>query len=377
MSTCRPTVAEIDLGACARNFARLQRQVGGQQLWAVVKADAYGHGAVPVAGCLQRAGVFGLCVATASEGRELRDAGLALPILVMATLTAGGAEDPFRMVVAHGLSAAVADATTARRLAAAASSAGAAPVPCHIKVDTGMGRLGCAPGDVVELARAIAADPALSLDGLMSNLGTADAPPGDAHVAHQVQRFGEVAAALSAAGLSPKHRTLANSGALLHHPTTWSEPATTGARPGLALYGGCPGFEPVMRLATRIAAVRAQPAGSLLGYGRATVTQRPSRIGVLPLGYHDGLPRALGNRGEVSLRGRRAPIVGTISMDLTLVDVTDLPDAGVDDEVVVFGEDGEGGLRVETVAAAAGTIPHELLCRVGPRVPRRWTGDST
>ncbi len=425
VSRCRPTRVEIDLAACVHNLRRIRERVGRREIWPVVKADAYGHGAVRVAQVLAREQVAGFCVATATEGRELRQNGIATPILVMAGLSPGGPDDPFEMVVEYGLTAAVPDATTAERLAEAARRMAIGPAAVHLKIDTGMGRIGVSTDQAVSLAAAIRAEPALSFDGMFSNLATADSyrsdDPGAALVEAQVEQFREVCSALEAESNLPKVRTLANSSATCHHPSSWDDIAFTGVRPGLAIYGATltPDsprltLRPAMRWVTEIASVRRLPEGATVGYGCVTVLRRPSRIAVLPLGYHDGLPRILGSRAEVLVRGRRAPLIGRISMDITLVDVTDVTAAAPGDPVVLFGaapasEDESGGrdaiyadtlaaavgavageqknepdetLRsassrftpptVEEVAAWAETIPHEILSRVAPRVPRRY-----
>lgn len=420
VSACRPTRAEIDLGACVANLRRLRRQVGGKEVWPVVKADAYGHGAVEVARALAAERIAGFCVATASEGRELRHAGIERPILVLSGVASGSAGDGGRIVVEYGLSCAVQDGEGADTLAQASRAAGVGPVSVHLKVDTGMGRFGAVPGEVIELAERVDDEPTLSLDGVFSNLATGDSfepdDPGAPFARAQAALFVEVCEALQEAGHLPPHRTLANSAAILHHTESWQHEMLSGVRPGLAIYGATltPGHSPIelqpaMRLRTQITAIRSLPKGVTVGYGMAATTYRPSRIAVLPLGYHDGLPRSLSNRGWVFLRGRRAPIIGRISMDLTLVDVTDFTSAQVGDEVVLFGagdnavpdqqeretgyaatlatalgavegevddaahgraRPGRGVVRVEEVAAWADTIAHEILSRVGTRVPR-------
>jgi len=419
-SRCRPTWLEIDLAACVHNLQRVRERVRPREIWPVVKADAYGHGAVRVAQVLAREQVAGFCVATATEGRELRQNGIALPILVMAGLSPGGTDDPFGMVVEYGLTATVPDATTADRLAEAARRMQIGPAAVHLKIDTGMGRLGVSTDQAVALAAAIRAEPALSFDGLFSNLATADSyaldDPGTALVAAQVGQFIDVCRALEAESNLPEVRTLGNSSAVCHHPSSWEGIEFTGVRPGLALYGAsltpaAPrlSLRPAMRWLTEIAAVRRLPQGATVGYGCDTQLERPSRIAALPLGHHDGLPRSIGDRAEVQVRGRRVPLIGRISMDITLVDVTDVSAAAAGDAVVLFGREvaaddsidvrestyaaslatsvGSGaetstaegppsGRRgppaVEEFASWADTIPHEVLCRVGPRVPRRY-----
>lgn len=419
LSGCRPTRADIDLGAIVANFRALRRHVGRRDVWPVVKADAYGHGAAQVARALAKEPVAGFCVATASEGRELRQAGVSQPVLVMAGLWPGGDVDAFDTAVEYGLSAAIQDAAGAARLSRAARGQRAGPASVHLKVDTGMGRLGVEPARVVELAGSIDDDAALSLDGLLSNLATADSLQegiaGHQAVADQAYAFEEICQALQREELLPAHRTLANSAGSLHHPVTWDDAAFTGVRPGLALYGASltPGRDPLelrpaMRLLTELVAVRNLPEGAAIGYGLSFRTHRPTRVGVLPVGYHDGYPRSLSNVGQVWLRDRRVPVLGRISMDLTLVDVTDVPAAEAGDQVVLFGASASrrahetrdarfastleatlaaletepasdsSALRrpvsVEDIAAWADSIPHEILSRIGCRVPRHHAG---
>ena len=423
-SSCRPTVAEIDLATCVHNLRRLRDKVGAIDIWPVVKADAYGHGATAVAAALCAERVAGFCVATASEGRQLRQAGIETPILVMAGLAASTPEDAFRMVVEYGLAAGIQDASTGAQLADIAGELGIGPASVHLKVDTGMGRLGIVPDQVTHLARALADEPTLSFDGLFSNLASGDSfldsDPGFDFARQQIDIFDQICAVLEQDDILPANRTLANSASLMHHPELWQGPTYTGVRPGLAIYGasltpgkGIADLHPAMRLVTAITAIRHLPKGVTVGYGMTATTYRNTRVAALPLGYHDGIPRALSNRGWVSVAGQRAPIIGRISMDLTLVDVTDVSAARVGDEVVVFGTvdpalvvdeevkaegysdtlaaavaaadeadttpvavpDAETAacISVEEVAEWAGTIPHEILCRVGSRVPRRYS----
>jgi alanine racemase len=392
VSDCRPTVAEVDLDALARNLAAVRSMVRGLGVWAVVKADAYGHGAVPVARRLEVEGVEGFCVATASEGAELREAGITRPVLVMGPLSGGGAVDPFSCCVEHRLSVSVPDGATAEALRRAVRAAGRGSGPVHLKVDTGMGRLGLMPQETLEMARMVSRSGELTLEGLFTNLATADAThpddPAYGHVRAQVDAFRETCRLLERDGVLPPVRTVANSAAAEHHALTVDPAFMTATRPGLVLYGATatPGnhraeTKPVMRFATRVTSIREMPASVSIGYGIDTFTRRRTRVAVLPLGYHDGLPRAMGPRGQVWLRGRRAPIIGRISMDITLVDVTDVSGAEAGDEVVLFG--GSGGaagddpaVSVEEVAEWAETIPHEVLCRVGSRVPRRYLGEE-
>ncbi|MFQ5743755.1 MAG: alanine racemase [Acidobacteriota bacterium] len=399
----RSTVAEVDLAACARNFRRLRDHVGGRDVWAVVKAGAYGHGAVRVARRLALEGVAGFAVATVGEGVELRRASIRQPLLVMAGIepvTLGA----MTAVVEHRLAVAVWDAVTAERIGAVALKSNRPPVRVHLKVDTGMGRLGVVLERAQQVAAAVGGADGIRLDGLFSNLAAADQQAGEgghAHTTAQVRRFAGLCETLRESGNLPRHRHLANSAALLHHPGSWKASWCTGVRPGLALYGASLTrgrdplvLEPVLSLRTAVAAVRDLPGGYPVGYGLRHVTSGPSRIAALPVGYHDGWPRALSDSAQVLVGDRRVPVVGAISMDLTLVDVTAIPQVSVGDAAVLIGPwsrcppssgpvagvaAASGGaamermaISVEEVAAWAHSIPHELLCRIGVRVPRRY-----
>lgn len=374
-----PTVAVVDLSACARNFDRIRQRVGNRTVWAVVKANAYGHGVLPVSLRLAAAGANAFGVATVDEGVELRQGGIDGSILVLSGIEPGG-PDIADAVAEHDLSVAVWEPEVARDLGAAGRRR-EGDVGLHLKVDTGMGRLGCMAGAAVTVARKLARIDGVVLEGLFSNLAAADLAadgPGGDHTREQIRRFAKVCRRLEAAGLLPPHRHLANSAALAGHPASWDASWCTGVRPGLALYGAgrTPGgggleVEPVLSWRTRIAAIRELPEGWPVGYGMGWRPTRPSRVAVLPVGYHDGWPRALGGRGEVLIDGRRVPIVGAVNMDLTLVDVTDLPAAtGASVWLIGGPEEGDARILVEEVAGRAGTIAHEILSRIGPRVPR-------
>jgi len=452
----RPTAAVVDLGACARNYRRIHSHSDLRHVWAVVKADAYGHGAVPVARRLAAEGCYGFAVATAQEGLELRRGGISQPILVTAGVgplglpgtapddvtnddcgdgTGGDGENlrasrswVVSLVAEHDLSIAIWDKSTASTIARIVRQLGLPPVKMHLKVDTGMGRLGISLEEAPAGAAMLSATAGIELEGIFSNLAAADHSADDAgfeHTTKQVSRFANVCAILQAEGHLPPHRHLANTAALMHHPDSWEAEWCNGVMPGLALYGASLtpareplGLEPALSWWTAVIAVRNVPAGWPVGYGLRHVTERPSRIAVLPVGYHDGWPRALGGRAQVLVAGRRVPVVGAVSMDLTMVDVTDLPATQVGDAVALIGGWGDSGMRVflrdimgcaerpspsgshtvparksappshqaagqdavrisaEDVAASADSIAHELLCRIGERVPRLYLDSS-
>jgi alanine racemase len=363
------TWAAIDLGALAWNARLLQKHVGARcRLLAVVKADAYGHGAVEVSRRLLSEGIGTLCVARPEEGIELREAGIDGAILVL-----GPQERPgFEACAAARLTPTVHDAEGLSCLEKLGRDRGG-KIGFHLKLDTGMGRLGLPLDALPAWLSALGKCSRARLEGVYSHLASVEAVRGEA-TRLQIERFGGALAILEAAGHSGVLRHLAASSAVLDLPEAWFD----AARPGLALYGVHPshgssriGLRPVMSVHTRVAAVRDLPAGSALGYEGTFVTRRRSRIAVLPIGYADGLPRAQSNRGCVILGGNRSPIVGLVSMDLTLVDVTDVPAVGIGDQVTLFGDEGRGR-PLEEFAADGALNPYELLCGMGVRVPRLY-----
>ncbi|MFZ5875995.1 MAG: alanine racemase [Nitrospirota bacterium] len=383
-SARRPTVARVDLEALCFNVGQAKRLAGGREVIAVVKADAYGHGAVPVVRALEADGVRRFGVALVEEGRALREAGVRGEILVLGGVAPDHAPD----AVAHDLSAAIFHEAHAAALEAAAARAGRVAA-VHVKVDTGMGRLGFPVETAAAAVARVAQRPGLRLDGLMTHFADADlADP--AYAREQIARFDAVAAAVARAGIKIPTRHAANSAALIKGPRalgpaaggrTSDGPLYEAARPGIMLYGCRPSpavdgvlLKPVLSLTTKILLLRRVPPNTPISYGRTFVTQRESLIAVLPIGYADGYPRALSNRGAVLIRGRKAPVVGRVCMDLTMVDATEVPGVTEGDEAVLIGSQGEATLSAEAVAEAAGTIAYELLCGIGPRVPRHYQG---
>lgn len=361
----RPTVAYIDTGALRHNFALLRARLPPEvAVLPVVKADGYGHGATLVTPVLAAAGADAFGVATVAEGVELREAGIAQPILVLAGTGRGDVET----ALAFRLSVAVVDEHMARDLAAAVK---AHPLPVHLKLDSGMARLGVTSDALPGFLAALRELPQLEVEGVFSHFGDADAVSSP-HADRQQAVFSRQVETVGAAGFRPRWIHLANSAATLTRPDShWNL-----VRPGVVLYGVAPecardfDARPVMHLRTRIWQLKSVPAGSAVSYGQTYVTRRSSRIAILPIGYADGYDRSLSNRGEVLVRERRAPIIGRVCMDLTVVDVTDVPGASVGDEVVLWGRQGEAALSVSEVAAWQDSIPYEVLTRVGRRVPR-------
>ena len=373
----RPTWAEIDLDALASNFRLVRGLVApGVQVMAVVKADAYGHGAVECARRLAREGADWYAVALPEEGFELREAGIAQPILCLGGVWAGQAARLLReriVPVVYHLEMAEAIDRAARD--------GGVVADVHVKVDTGMGRLGARHDEAAEFARALRRFAHVRVAGMMTHFAAADDPDRDCFTEDQISRFREAVAAFRAAGHEPAHLDMANSAGTFAHPAA----AGNMVRPGGVLYGLWrdvlpPGaaetaklLRPVMNVRSAITLLKRVPKGDTLGYGCTFEASRETLVATLPVGYNDGYVRALSNRGRVVVRGQYAPVVGRVSMDLTLVDVTDVPGAGLGDTVTLLGNDGELSIAAEDMAKTAGTISYEITCGVSKRVPRFYT----
>jgi len=371
----RPTRAEIDLGAFQSNL-RFAASLGGdrREVMAVVKADAYGHGAVPLAGAALRAGACCLWVATLEEARRLRVAGIEAPIHILSEVLPAAAAE----VVALRCTQVLYTLELAEALEKAGASAGVR-VPIHLKVDTGMGRVGIDPSAAVALSARLRQMPHLLLEGVLSHLAEADLPDRDTTL-RQLGEFSSLCRRLERDCPELRYRHIANSALLMRKEATGNL-----TRPGIMLYGsppalGFPGTEnlrPVMRFLTSLAFLKKVPPGTPLSYGGTHVTRRESLIATLPVGYADGYSRRLSNRTEVLVRGRRVPQVGTICMDMCLADVTDVPGVAVGDEAVLIGRQGKEEITVGELAALLDTITYEITCAVSDRVPRiHRTGES-
>jgi alanine racemase len=370
----RPAWADIDLGAIRHNAGLLAARAAPAALMAVVKADGYGHGAVPVARAALEGGAAWLGVAVVEEGLELRGAGIEAPIMVLAEAPAAAAG----AVVAGRLTPVVHSRPWIEALAKAAADAGAVePLPVHLKVDTGMHRVGCSPQAAVEVAQAISRHHELLLEGLLTHLAVAD-EPADPYTAEQLGRFEAVRAHLAAAGIRPPVVHAANSAGLLAVPQARYDLV----RCGIAVYGIPPAPEfdgllplrPAMSLRAEASLVRRLEAGERISYGLRYRLAAPSVVATVPLGYADGVPRRLGQvGGEVLAGGRRCPIAGTITMDQLMVDLgpDELPTGA---EVVLIGRQGSEEITAAEWAERLDTIPYEVCCAVGPRVPRRYSG---
>lgn len=369
----RRTRVEVDLGAIIHN-AKLVRATTGTNLYAVVKADGYGHGAIAVARALAHArACAGFAVSLVEEGVALREAGVASPILVLGPSQVAGEDE----MVARDLTPVIGSEEDLAALIAVARTRDR-ELEAHLKVDTGMGRLGVARSRAVELART-AADGGIRLVGLMTHFACADTDdPEDPQsmTRAQLARFAEVDRALVAAGAPIAIRHAANSSGALWFPAARFD----AVRAGIAIYGN--GHWPdgvratqAMRLVTEIAQLRTIPVGASVGYGASWRAERVSRVAVLPLGYADGLPRRASGKAEVAIRGVRAPLVGLISMDIAIADVTDIPAARVGDVAVLLGRASDGAsISTREYATWAGLSEYEVTCGMSKRVPRTYVG---
>ena len=368
----RAAWVEIDLGAVRDNITALRRVAAPAAILAVVKADGYGHGAVPVARAALDAGATWLGVALVEEGVALREAGIDAPILVLSE----PAPDAAATVVAHRLTPVVYTPGGIDTLAKAVVDSGTdEPLAVHLKVDTGMHRVGIAPAEAVRLAQRVGERTELVLGGVCTHFAVADEPD-DPYTAEQLARFHAVLADLEAAGVRPPLVHAANSAGLLAFPAANYDLVRT----GIAIYGIAPAvaladripLHPALSFKARVSYVKTVAAGSRLSYGLRYEVARSARIATVPVGYADGVPRNLAHvGGEVLVGGRRVPIAGTVTMDQILLDVGDAP-VVVGDEVVLIGRQGDAEVTATDWADRLGTIPYEIVCGIGPRVPRRF-----
>jgi alanine racemase len=392
----RPNWAEVSLSALRHNFRVVQKHVGADvTICAVVKCNAYGHGVEECAPALEQAGAQWFGVTSTDEGVVLRECGVHGRILVMCGLYPGEEEEALR----HSLTPAVFRLQQVEDLARAAARVGVAQrFAIHLKIDTGMARLGLPLAELDSFAEGLKRLPQIELEGVFSHLASSEVLD-DADTAHQIERYEAALRTLANHGLHPSLRHLANSGAVAARPNTWHN----FVRPGLLLYGydyapsrhdGVPvtdipalPLKPVLSWKTHILGLRDVPAGQPLGYGGAYVTPAAARIAAVSVGYGDGLSRKISVRnghdpalchihssvghGEVLIRGQRAPIVGRVSMDLTLIDVTRIADVAIEDEVVLIGRSGPEQITAWDMARCSDTVVYETLCNLSKRVPRR------
>jgi len=371
----RAAWAEVDVDAIAHNASALRDAAAPAQLCAVVKANGYGHGAVDVARAALAGGATWLAVALVEEGVALREAGIDAPVLVLSQPSPAGVEE----AVASGLTPTL---YTAEGVAAAASAATAATglVDVHVKVDTGMHRVGAAPADALALVKAVEAAAGLRFAGLWTHFPVADEPDKDAATEAQLERLANVAAELTAAGLAPPMLHASNSAGALAHPAARLDMV----RCGIALYGYAPcaprggpvELRPALSLKARVSHVQRLPAGERISYGWRYQLAEESVIATVPLGYADGVTRALAAaEGQVLVAGKRRPIAGTVTMDQLMVDCG-AGEVAVGDEVVLIGRQGSEAIWADEWAGRLDTIAYEVLCGIGPRVPRVTVGSA-
>jgi alanine racemase len=367
----RGTIAEISLGAISSNLDKVRLKVGKRKILAVIKASAYGHGAVPVAKILISKGVDMFGVATVGEGIELRDAGITHPIVVLS----GIAHDEIDELLNYSLTPVVYNLSIAKYISGESRKRNKI-TDVHIKVDTGMGRLGIIAEESINVIKEISELEGLRLEGIMTHFADADLSDKE-YARFQLKRFNDTIDGLKKFGINIPLVHAANSAAIL----TFEQSYFDMVRPGIMLYGYPPsdhidnaGLIPALTLKTKILALKRVPAGTPISYGRTFVTKRDSVISMLPIGFADGYSRMLSNRGEVLVRGKRAPVVGRVCMDMTMADVTDIPDVDEGNEAVLIGKQGREHITADDVAKRTGTIPYEILCSISCRVQRVYKG---
>jgi alanine racemase len=371
ISTVLPTYATVNLAALAHNLTCIKRYLSPDcEVMAIVKANAYGHGAEETARALARLGIGRFAVASVDEGIALRQAGVSASIVVLGALF----EEQVLDLVAHKLTPVVSDVQILPALAKAARSH-TSPYPIHLKVETGMGRLGFSSEELLSLLDNPLLRNPLQVEGMMTHLADADGKDGT-FTERQLGAFRAVVDQIRQRGISLPLVHAANSAAIVRFPGAHFSLV----RPGIMLYGyhtlpatvPAPDLRPVLSLHTKIVQLRTIPRGGTVSYNGTFVATRPTRIAVLPIGYADGYSRQLSNRGSVLIRGRRASIVGLVCMDMIMVDVTDMAQLQVGETVTLIGQQGQESIWAEEVAGWTDTIPYEVLCGIGSRVPRLY-----
>jgi alanine racemase len=375
----RPTIAEIDLSALRHNYFQLQKSIPAKSgILAVVKADAYGHGFMDISRELDKLGITAFGVAFLAEGIQLRKAGIDRPILLLGGIYPGQE----RKCIGYNLSTVIFNMEQAKALNLASGKL-YRRAQIHLKVDTGMGRLGIFHQDAPAFFRELKGFGNLELEGIISHFATADEldEEGRRNTDLQSRIFADVVVTARREGFSPRYIHLANSAAAF----SLELPFCNLVRPGITLYGSIPSADfqgkmdlmPVMRLKSRIAMLKQVSSGYGVSYARKFVSGRETLVASVPVGYADGYMRSLTNRGEALVRGRRAKVAGTVCMDWIMLDVTDVPGVTVGDEVILLGASSDGNcIRAEELAAKAGTIPYEIFCGISKRVPRVYLGAS-
>ena len=374
-SNFHPTLATVDLTALSHNLSQIRKCLApGCAVMPVIKANAYGHGAIETAQALVRQNLGHLAVFSIEEAIALRQAGITVSIVVLGPFFPRQVED----LIVHRLTPVVSDRSMLEVMAHA-TRARPTPYPIHLKVETGMNRLGLTQEDLETLFTAHAFPSSLHLEGFMSHLADSDGEVQDITEA-QISRFNRALNVSRGGGYEVPLVHLSNSASIIRFPSAHY----TMVRPGIMLYGyhtlpstiPVPDLQPVLSLTTCIAQLRSIQPGDRVSYNGTFIARRSTRIAVLPIGYADGLSRRLSNRGVVLIRGQRVPIVGLVCMDMVMVDVTTVPEAMIGDEVVVIGQQGRETITAKDIAEWTGTIPYEVLCAISPRVPRRYRHSS-
>ena len=372
LSSGRPTVGEVDLGALEFNYRQIQKRIPeGVKLLAVVKADAYGHGAIPVSLKLEKLGVEYLGVAISEEGVELRREGVKAPILVLGGIFGGELDQIFRFRLTPVLFR-----KDSLKLFSREAERRRRKVKVHLKVDTGMGRLGVPLSLWPEFLKEVKRSPKIEIEGILSHFSMTDEEEG--YTQNQWREFQRAVAIAHEMGISYQYLHMASSATLTAFPAYLGNLV----RPGIMLYGSYPSptfqdlisLKPVMTLKTRIHFLKSVPSGTRISYGGTFTTKRESLIATLPIGYADGFSRYLSNRGKVLIHGKRAPVVGKVCMDFIMVDMTDIPHVSVGDEVILMGRQGKEQITAEEIAEKINSISYEVLCLIGKRVPRIYKG---
>ncbi len=361
----RPTWAEIKLSALRKNLLKIQDIAGHTtKVMFVVKANAYGHGAVDVSRFAeQEVLAWGFGVSSVEEGIALRDAGIVSPVLILGSLY------PFKSFVAainRNLMVTISSLDAARQVIEAAHSAGKQAV-CHVKLETGMGRIGARKPSVIKIFEELAGSRNAVIGGLYTHLACADSDP--EFTARQLGYFLETAAEVAKYGAGKVIRHVANSAGMMNYPDSlWDM-----VRTGLAAYGLMEGFEPVLSWKTKIVFIKNVREGSYISYGKSFKAPRPMKVATLPVGYADGYVRRFSNTASVLVSGRKCPVIGNVTMDMTMIDVTDVGDAAVGSEVTLIGRQGKEEISAAALAELAGTIPYEVVTLISSRVPRVYT----
>jgi alanine racemase len=368
----RPTVGEVDLGALEFNYRQIQKRIpAGVKLLAVVKADAYGHGAIPISLKLEKLGVDYLGVAMAEEGVELRKGGVRAPVLVLGGIFGKEADQILRFRLTP-----VIFRKDSLRLLSREAERRRKRVKIHLKVDTGMGRLGVPLNLWPSFLEEVKRFPRIEIEGILSHFSMLDAEKG--YTQNQWGAFQRAVAIAQETGISCQYLHMASSATL----TAFPDYSAKLVRPGIMLYGSYPSptfqhlipLKPVMTLKTRIHFLKSVPSNTRISYGGTFTTKRESLIATLPVGYADGYSHHLSNRGEVLIHGKRAPVIGKVCMDFIMVDVTDVPRVKVGDEVVLMGRQGKEQITPDEIAEKINSISYEVLCSIGKRVPRIYKG---